>query len=196
MRCSVLHFLYICRNYEGQCDFQIKTNRMKKVFMIIAAMLCFFSAKAETVLSEPLPMVENNYLEEMLAANFFAQSQFTNRDFLIASFISENQKRFFPADLLQIKNSLQSMPDNQLLALNGVNFKDPTVSVVLSVLVGGLGVDRFYIGDTGLGVLKLITGGGLGIWWLVDLFIISDKTKENNKEDLDEALMLNSALMD
>ena len=88
------------------------------------------------------------------------------------------------------------MPDNQLMTLNGVNFKDPTVSVVLSVLVGGLGVDRFYIGDTGLGVLKLITGGGLGIWWLVDLFIISDKTKENNKEDLNETIMLNKALLE
>ena len=162
---------------------------MKKVFMIIAAMLCFFSAKAEAILSEPLPMVENNYLEEMLSANFFAQSQYTDRDFLISSFIIKNQKRFFPADLIQIKDVLQSMPDNQLMTLNGVNFKDPTVSVVLSVLVGGLGVDRFYIGDTGLGVLKLITGGGLGIWWLVD------KTKENNKEDLNETIMLNNALL-
>lgn len=168
---------------------------MKKVFMIIAAMLCFFSAKAEAILSEPLPAVENNYLEEMLSANFFAQSQYTDRDFLISSFIIENQKRFFPADLIQIKDVLQSMPDNQLMTLNGVNFKDPTISVVLSVLVGGLGVDRFYIGDTGLGILKLITGGGLGIWWLVDLFIISDKTKENNKEDLNETIMLNNALL-
>ena len=174
----------------------LKTNRMKKTFMIIAAVFCFFSAKAETILSEPLPTIENSYLEEMLEANFLAYSQFTDRDFLIASFISENQRRFFPADLLQIKNALQSMPDNQLLALNGVNFKDPTVSLVLSVLVGGLGVDRFYIGDTGLGILKLITGGGLGVWWFVDLFVISNKTKKNNKKDLNETLMLNSALME
>lgn len=41
-------------------------------------------------------------------------------------------------------------------------------ALLLSVLTGGLGADRFYLGYTGLGVLKLITGGGLGIWALID----------------------------
>ncbi|MGC2941819.1 MULTISPECIES: Ltp family lipoprotein [unclassified Brevibacterium] len=42
---------------------------------------------------------------------------------------------------------------------------------LLSWLLGGLGVDRFYLGKVGTGILKLITGGGLGIWSLVDLII-------------------------
>ena len=41
--------------------------------------------------------------------------------------------------------------------------KDPTIAIILSILVGTLGVDRFYIGDTGLGIGKLLTGGGCGI---------------------------------
>lgn len=58
--------------------------------------------------------------------------------------------------------------------------KDPTIAIILSVLAGGLGVDRFYLGQTLPGVLKLITCGGLGIWSLVDLFLIMGLTREYN----------------
>ena len=64
---------------------------------------------------------------------------------------------------------------NQLIQL-----KDPTISIILSILTGHLGIDRLYVGDIGLGILKLFTCGGLGVWWLIDIFIIMDRTKAVN----------------
>ena len=50
--------------------------------------------------------------------------------------------------------------------------KDWLTAVLLSLFVGVLGIDRFYLGYTGLGIVKLITCGGLGIWALIDLILI------------------------
>jgi TM2 domain-containing membrane protein YozV len=46
--------------------------------------------------------------------------------------------------------------------------KNKTVAILLSFFLGELGIDRFYLGYTGMGVLKLLTAGGLGILWLID----------------------------
>lgn len=50
--------------------------------------------------------------------------------------------------------------------------KSKVVAMILSFFVGGLGVDRFYLGYTSLGVAKLLTLGGLGIWALIDFIMI------------------------
>jgi TM2 domain-containing membrane protein YozV len=47
------------------------------------------------------------------------------------------------------------------------------VALLLSLVLGGLGVDRFYLGYTGLGIAKLLTGGGCVIGWIYDLVTIA-----------------------
>ena len=50
--------------------------------------------------------------------------------------------------------------------------KEWLVAVILSLVVGWLGIDRFYLGYIGLGILKLVTLGGFGIWAIIDLILI------------------------
>lgn len=46
-------------------------------------------------------------------------------------------------------------------------------TLLISFFLGIFGIDRFYLGYTGLGVLKLITCGGFGIWALIDFILIA-----------------------
>ena len=50
-----------------------------------------------------------------------------------------------------------------------------TATLIISIFLGGLGIDRFMMGKVGTGLLKLFTFGGLGIWWLIDVILIVTK---------------------
>ena len=56
------------------------------------------------------------------------------------------------------------------------------LTLILSILFGSLGVDRFMMGKIGTGILKLVTFGGFGIWWLIDLIMIATKHKFDGVE--------------
>ncbi len=58
--------------------------------------------------------------------------------------------------------------------------KNIVTALVLSLFFGFLGLDRFYLGQTILGLLKLITLGGAGIWVVIDWLLIIGATREKN----------------
>ena len=61
-----------------------------------------------------------------------------------------------------------------------IRSKDPTIVLLISIFLGQFGIDRFFVGDTMMGVLKLITCGGCGIWTIIDWFLIMGVTKDKN----------------
>ena len=64
--------------------------------------------------------------------------------------------------------------------------KDPGTMLILSVLLGGMGVDRFMLSDMGFGLLKLFTFGGCGVLWLIDIFTTKDRTADFNRKKANE----------
>lgn len=103
-------------------------------------------------------------------------------------FVISNSKFFESNQVHLIRERLLTVDDSKWIMISTIQFKDPTVSIILSVLVGSFGIDRFIIGDTGLGIGKLLTCGGLGIWTIVDWFLIMGATREKNLEMLQKYL--------
>ena len=66
----------------------------------------------------------------------------------------------------QLKGMLDAAPDSCYNTLATVKTHSPVVILIISIFLGGLGIDRFMLGDIGLGVCKLLFGWVTGgIWW-------------------------------
>lgn len=91
-----------------------------------------------------------------------------------------------------LQNMLANAPDAAFVSLSSVSLKSTPVTICLAFFLGGFGVDRFYIGDIGLGVAKLLLGWAtFGIWPFVDIFVSYRKARKKNFENL--SLILNGA---
>ncbi len=95
-------------------------------------------------------------------------------------YLTTNAKYFEPTAIPILRQKMENASDDTLLTLQATDLKDPTLMVIISIFLGVLGIDRFMLGDIGIGVLKLLTGGLCGILTIIDWFTISKKTKQLN----------------
>ena len=95
-------------------------------------------------------------------------------------YIMTNQKYFPIEKMVYLKEKLKNIDEDKFNLLSCVELKDPTTLLLVSIFLGVLGIDRFMIGDTGMGILKLLTFGLCGIMALLDWFTITKKVKEHN----------------
>ena len=102
----------------------------------------------------------------------------------IDMYVMTNQK-YLPAEkIIFIKQKLQEIDEEKFSLVSTVEFKDPTTILLVSLFIGSLGVDRFMMGDTAMGILKKVTMGLCGILTIVDWFSVQKKTRDMNYNNL------------
>ena len=103
-------------------------------------------------------------------------------------FIASHQGMFPAAMMMQVYDMLSNAPEEKNISLQCIDFKNPTTALLLSIFLGYLGIDRFYLGDIMQAVKNLITGSGCGVWTVIDWFLIMDAARNKNFQLLSQAL--------
>lgn len=109
----------------------------------------------------------------------------------------ENQKQLLMAlngkiaedKVIILKQKLETVSDDLVTDIATMELHNPTHILLFSIFLGGFGVDRFMIGDTGVGVAKLLLGWATcGIWPLIDIFVTYKRAKEKNFQKIMQAI--------
>jgi|YelNatPaOPRAMG01_1025707.scaffolds.fasta_scaffold287569_2 TM2 domain-containing membrane protein YozV len=90
------------------------------------------------------------------------------------------------AELAQLMQGMTEQQKALFLSRYNAEKKDRALALILSILFGPFGVDRFYVGDMLAGALKLITFGGFLIWYIIDFFLIMGRADDYNRRKANE----------
>jgi len=91
-------------------------------------------------------------------------------------------KHSYEREIIEMAASLSPEDRHKFVTILQSESQNPVELFGWNIWLGWLGIDRFLVGDIGLGILKLITLGGLGIWQIIDCFLIGNRTRRNNIE--------------
>ena len=101
----------------------------------------------------------------------------------VVYFVGMNRDKFPPDRMNVLMQWLNGAPDCAEAELFSIPLKNPTSILLFSIFLGGLGVDRFVVGDTAIGVCKLLFNWlTLGIWSFLDIFCSYKRAKSKNLE--------------
>ena len=102
----------------------------------------------------------------------------------VDTYIMTNHK-YLPAEkIVFLKQKLLEIDETKFSLVSAVEMKDPTTLLLVSIFLGTLGIDRFMLGETGMGILKLLTVGLCGVLTIIDWFTIQKKTRDLNFNNL------------
>lgn len=102
----------------------------------------------------------------------------------VDAFIAKNGGKLPSDAVAPITAKLLAAPDSKWDEISAISFKKPGTALLLALFLGNLGADRFYVGQVGLGVIKLLTCGGSGIWTIIDWFLARKTARKVNLDKL------------
>ena len=88
----------------------------------------------------------------------------------------------YDRNLMEMAASLEAYDRRKFIDIVQTETQNPVEIFGWNMWLGFFGIDRFIVGDIGLGLLKLLTLGGFGIWQIIDCFLIGNRTREKNWE--------------
>lgn len=103
-------------------------------------------------------------------------------------FLAAHGSKFLTYRIEDVKRILEPLTEEQFQLVLAQDYKEPGWMLLISLFAGTIGVDRFVLNEVGLGVLKLLTCGGMGIWTIVDWFLVQENTREYNFKLLNQAI--------
>lgn len=92
-------------------------------------------------------------------------------------FIGQHSENFEPSDLDTIKKKLETMDESKFLIVSGQKYVEPNTILIIAII---LGWERFWMDDIALGILKVLTGYGCLVWWIIDIFSAKSRAKKYN----------------
>ncbi len=101
----------------------------------------------------------------------------------VAKFLEKNNEKLFPNPKYteeELEAALLSLPDAYVEKLKAEKMRDPSTVQILAVFPGMIGIDRFYMGDIAVGILKYFTMGVVGILWIADIMSAKKRCREYN----------------
>ncbi|MDR2424066.1 MAG: TM2 domain-containing protein [Prevotellaceae bacterium] len=91
--------------------------------------------------------------------------------------LAVNAENFAPEMLPVVKKTLEQIDDSQLMYLQNASFQKPSTIFLIAIF---LGWERFFMDDIALGVIKVLTCFGCGIWWLIDIISAKKRAQKFN----------------